>query len=117
MSRIAELRKPFIGYWRIVSADQFDREHLDLCGKARLIVPSGERGEISFGAFFAGLEFSFAPAILLFDFQGHDEMDEVTGEGRIELTDTNRTEIELEYHYGDVYVLQAERAAHGKAIA
>jgi hypothetical protein len=116
MSRIAELRKPFLGHWRIVSADQFDREHLDLCGEARLIVPREGSGEVSFGALAAGLEFSFAPGMMFFDFQGHDEMDEVTGEGRMELTGLDNAEIELEYHHGDIYVLQAERVDREEAI-
>ncbi len=47
--------------------------------------------------------------MLFFDFQGHDEMDEVNGEGSMELTGSDKAAIELEYHYGDVYVLQAER--------
>ncbi len=117
MPRNADLRKPFIGHWPIASADQFDREYLDLCGEARLIVPPEGRGEISFGAFLAGLEFSFATDMLFFDFHGHDEMDEVTGEGCMELTGPfDKAEIELEYHYGDTYVLQAERLGHGNAI-
>ncbi len=117
MPRIAELRKPFIGHWRIVSADQFDREYLDLCGEARLIVPPEGCGEVSFGAFLAGLEFSFGADMLFFDFQGHDEMDEVTGEGSMELTGSDKAEIELEYHYGDVYALQAERVGEGTDLA
>lgn len=116
MSRITELRKPFLGHWRIVGADQFDREHLDLCGEARLVVPREGWGEISFGAFLAGLEFSFAPGLLFFDFRGHDEMDEVTGEGCVELSGPDKAEIELKYHYGDDYVLQAERIDRGKSI-
>ncbi len=117
MPRNADLRKPFIGHWRIASADQFDREYLDLCGEARLIVPLEGCGEISFGAFLAGLEFSFAPDMLFFDFHGHDEMDEVTGEGSMELIGLGMAVIELEYHNGDVYVLQAERVDEGTAVA
>ena len=116
MPTFAEFRKPFVGHWRIVSSDSFDRGYLDLFGEARLVVPHEGWGEVWFGVFVAGLEFSFAPSMLFSDFQGHDEMDEVTGEGCMKLTGPDKAEIELEYHHSDVYVLQAERVDQEEAI-
>ncbi|MDF0599420.1 hypothetical protein P1J78_01625 [Psychromarinibacter sp. C21-152] len=104
---IAELRAPFVGRWRIVEADCYDRDYLDLAGEACLIVPPEGRGEMSFGALIAGLDFSFAPGALFFDWHGADELDESAGEGVMELTGEGKAEIELGYSYGDAAVPQA----------
>ena len=48
-----------IGRWRIVKADIWDREYLDLCGPARLTI-TAQGGEIAFGAMEAGLEVEYA---------------------------------------------------------
>ena len=42
-----------IGRWRIVEADLWDREDLDLCGPATLTI-TAQGGEIAFGAMEAG---------------------------------------------------------------
>ncbi len=39
-----------IGRWRIVEADIWDRDYLDLCGPAILTIGDDGRGEIAFGA-------------------------------------------------------------------
>ena len=44
-----------IGRWRIVEADLWDRDYLDLCGPATLTVTE-QGGEIAFGAMEAGLD-------------------------------------------------------------
>ena len=41
---------PLIGRWRIVEADLWDRDYLDLCGPAAITIGAGNRGEIAFGA-------------------------------------------------------------------
>ncbi len=110
---ITELKQPFIGRWRIVGADCFDRDYIDLCGEAYLTVPPEGRGEISFGALVAGLDFSFAPGALFFDWHGSDEMDESTGQGVMKLVGVQEAEIELECSSGDVAVLMVVRIANG----
>ena len=49
-----------IGRWRIVEADLWDREYLDLCGPATLTI-STPGGDVAFGALQAGLEVEYAP--------------------------------------------------------
>jgi len=109
---IRELKQPFAGRWRIIDADCFDRDYLDLCGEAYLTIASEGRGEISFGALVAGLNFSFAPGALFFNWHGSDEMDESTGQGVMELVGVQEAEIELEYSSGDIAVLMAVRIAN-----
>ena len=99
-----------IGRWRIVGADLWDRDYLDLCGPARLtITPQG--GEIAFGAMEAGLEVEYARDSIGFRWAGCDEGDEVQGEGTAELLDDGTIEIEFAYDNGDEAVLMTSSTA------
>ena len=75
-----------IGRWRIVAADIWERDYLDLCGPAMLDIRAG-----------------------------FDEMDEVRGSGSAELLDDGSLEIEFERHHGDEAVLKAVRATSSAA--
>ena len=52
---------PVVGRWRIVEADLWDRDHLDLCGPATLVVQASGHGEIAFGAMQASLDIDYGP--------------------------------------------------------
>ena len=52
-------KSALVGRWRIVEADLRDRDFLDLCGQAELIVGSEGQGKISFGAVQAGLDIAY----------------------------------------------------------
>ncbi len=85
-----------IGRWRIVEADQWDRDYLDLVDPA-------------FGVVTAGLYLQYARTVVFFTFEGSDEGDEVSGSGSAELTEDGALEIELSLHNGDDAVLKAKR--------
>ncbi|MET4702132.1 hypothetical protein ABIE65_005184 [Constrictibacter sp. MBR-5] len=72
-----------IGQWRIVEADLWDDDYLDLVAlaPATLIIEPNGHGEIAFGAMQAGLDLEYAPSMVFFTWAGFDEMDEVTGSG------------------------------------
>ena len=108
---VSKLKQPFVGRWRIISANCFDRDYLDLATEAHLIVPSEGVGEMEFGAHRASLDFSVAPGMLVFEFHGSDEGEEAFGEGFMELTDEDEAEIELEWKSGDSAVMKAVRTA------
>ena len=97
-----------VGRWRIVEADIWDRDHLDLCGPATLTITAQGGGEIAFGALQAGLDIAYSRSSVGFTWQGFDEMDEVSGEGSAELNDDGSIEIEFAYHNGDEAVLKAK---------
>ena len=78
---------PVVGRWRIVEADLWDRDYLDLCGPASLVIRAHGNGEIAFGAM----------------------QPEVSGSGSAELQDDGSLEIEFKYHLGDGAVLKAVR--------
>jgi hypothetical protein len=98
-----------VGRWQIVEADIWERDYLDLCGPAAIVISADGRGEIAFGAMQATLDVEYGPTSIAFTWIGCDEMDEVCGEGSAELLEDGSIEIELEYDNGDDAVLKATR--------
>ena len=99
-----------IGRWRIVAADIWDRDYLDLCGPAMLDIRADGHGEIAFGAFQASLDLAYGYSDVAFDWAGFDEMDEVRGSGSAERLEDGSLQSELNRHQGDEAILKAERA-------
>lgn len=99
-----------IGRWRIVAADIWERDYLDLVAPAAMIIGSDGHGEIAFGALQAGLDLAYGRSDVAFTWAGFDEMDEVRGTGSAELLEDGTLEIEFDYDHGDAAVLRAERA-------
>lgn len=98
-----------VGRWQIVEADIWDRDYLDLCGAATIVIGPDGRGEIAFGAMQATLDIEYGPTSVAFEWIGFDEMDEVSGEGDVELIDNGSIKIEFAYDNGDAAVLTARR--------
>jgi hypothetical protein len=99
-----------IGKWRIIEADLWDRDHLDLVQPAYMTFYKDGRGEFAFGAVNATMELEYAGRIVFFTWAGFDEGDEMTGSGSAELDDDGTVEIELSFDGGDDAVLKARRA-------
>ena len=59
-----------IGRWRIVAADIWERDYLDLCGPAMLDIRADGHGEIAFGAFQASLDLAYGHSTSLSIGQG-----------------------------------------------
>lgn len=104
-----------IGRWRIIEADLWDRDHLDLVKPAMLVIQDDGHGEIGFGALQAGLDLEYSRTMVFFTWAGFDEMDEVNGTGSAELLDDGTLEIEFAYHLGDEAVLKAQRTTFSAA--
>lgn len=104
----APMNCQLIGRWRIVEADLWDRDHLDLVEPAMLVINEDGRGEIAFGAMQAGLDLEYGRSIVYFTWAGFDEMEEVNGTGSAELLEDGTLEIEFAYHLGDEAVLKAQ---------
>jgi hypothetical protein len=98
-----------IGRWRIVEADLWDRDYLDLDGSATITIEADNNGEIAFGALQAGLDVSYSPSMVFFTWGGCDEMDEVSGDGHAELLDDGSIKVTFAYHNGDEAILKATR--------
>ena len=104
-----------IGRWRIVEADLWDRDHLDLVEPATMIIRADGHGEIAFGAMQAGLDLDYSRSAVFFTWAGFDEMDDVHSSGSAELQDDGSLEIEFAYHLGDEAILKAVRATSSTA--
>jgi hypothetical protein len=98
-----------IGRWRIVEADIWDRDYLDLVEPASLTIGKNGRGEFAFGAVNATMELEYSRAVVFFRWIGSDEGDEISGEGSAELQDDGAVEIELSFDGGDDATLKARR--------
>jgi hypothetical protein len=98
-----------LGKWRIVAADLWDRDYLDLVEPACITFGEDGRGEFAFGAVHGDMELEYAPSTIFFTWAGFDEMDDVSGSGSAELGDDGTLEIELSFHLGDDTVLKAHR--------
>ena len=99
-----------IGRWRIVKADIWDRDYLDLVEPAMLVIQANGHGEIAYGAMQASLDLEYSRTLVYFTCEGFDEMEEVRGSGSAELQDDGTLEIEFAYRHGDEATLKAERA-------
>ena len=99
-----------IGKWRIVEADLWDRDYLDLVEPAHITFNKNGRGEFAFGVVNATMELEYARRVVFFTWVGFDEGDQVNGSGSAELDDDGAIEIELSFHNGDDAVLKARRA-------
>jgi hypothetical protein len=107
MSGIAD--HPLIGTWRIVEADLWDRDYLDLVEPATITFGEDGRGSFVFGACEGSMDLEYSPSIISFTRAGFDEMDEVSGSGSADLNEQGDLEIELSRHLGDDAVLKARR--------
>jgi hypothetical protein len=98
-----------IGRWRIVEADLWDRDYLDLVEPAYMTIDKDGTGEFAFGVVNATLDVKYGQSVVFFTWMGFDEGDEVTGSGSAELQDDGTIEIELSFHNGDDATLKARR--------
>ncbi len=101
--------RQLVGRWRIVEADLWNRDFLDLVGPAMLTIRADGSGEIAFAAVQAGLDIDYAPSMVFYTWAGSDDMHEVTGTGSAELLDDGSLEIEFAYNHGDEAVFKTVR--------
>lgn len=98
-----------IGKWRIIEADLWDRNYLDLMEPAHLTFEANGHGEFAFGCVNGSLDCEYSRRIIYFTWHGCDEMDEVHGDGSADLEDDGSLEVEIRFHSGDEAVLKAKK--------
>ena len=98
-----------IGRWRIVEADLWDRDYLDLIEPAYITMDKDGTGEFAFGAVNATLDAKYGQSVVFFTWVGFDEGGDINGSGSAELQDDGTIEIELSFHNGDDAILKARR--------
>lgn len=100
---------PLVGRWRIVKADLWDNDHLDLCGPATIVIKANGTGEVNFGAMIANLNIAYSHDDIGFDWFGCEEGDQVQGQGDAELQKDGSLIINFAYRDADEAVLTARR--------
>jgi hypothetical protein len=98
-----------IGRWRIIEADLWDRDYLDMIEPAHLEIGPEGWAEFAFGCVTAGGELEYSRTIVFFRWSGFDEGDEIAGDGSAELQDDGTIEIELAFDNGDDAILIGRR--------
>jgi hypothetical protein len=68
-----------VGRWRIVAADLWDRDYLDLVAPATMTIGADGHGEIAYGAMQASLELEYSRSTVFFTWAGFDEGDARAG--------------------------------------
>ena len=107
---IARADRQLIGRWRIIKADLWDRDYLDLVEPAYLQISRNGWAEFAFGALTAGGQIEYFRTSVFFRWNGSDEGDEISGEASAELNDDGTIDIELSFDNGDDANLTACRA-------
>ena len=69
----APMNCQLVGRWRIVEADLWDRDHLDLVEPAMMTIRADGHGEIAFGAMQASLDLENSRSMVFFTWAGFDE--------------------------------------------
>lgn len=98
-----------IGRWRIVEADQWDHNYLDLVEPAYITFGKDGTGEFVFGVVNATLDVEYGQSVVFFTWMGFAEGDEVRGSGSAELQEDGTIEIELSFEGGDDAIMKAQR--------
>ncbi len=93
--------------WRIIEADLWNRDYLDLVGPAHITFEGDGHGDFAFGCVNGGLDCEYSRRIIFFNWRGFDEMDKVSGDGSAEIDDDGSLEIEIRFHLGDEATFKA----------
>jgi len=100
---------PLVGKWRIVEADLWDTEYLDMLEPAFIEFKRNGHGEVRFGCVVGDLDCSYSVGTVDFNWQGHDEMDEERGDGLALLEDDGSLTVEFSFHNGDDANIKAKK--------
>ena len=89
MAKLPAFAKAFVGRWRIVEMDVWDKDFLDLVETAHLTFKGAPDGEIAFGALKGFLDVRYGTrdgsACAEFSWEGNDENDPASGRGWVSL--------------------------------
>ncbi len=98
-----------VGKWRIVGADLWDRDYLDLVEPAYIAFGDRGYGDFAFGCVTGAMECEYSPSIIYFTWDGMDETDEVSGDGSAEISGNDTLEVEIRFRHGDEAILKAKK--------
>lgn len=111
---------PYIGTWRIIEMDQWDRDYMDAEVPAYITIERTGQGQFQFGyvcGYLTGeITDDFGVEHFSFDWEGNDEMDDASGSGWLRVVGKGRLEGKLRFQGSDSTKLVAElqKAPAGK---
>jgi hypothetical protein len=98
-----------VGKWRIVAMGLWNKDYLDMVEPAYIQFQRNGVGEFKFGCVIGGIDCTLYTDAAEFTWQGHDEMDPVSGDGWAELDDDGTISGEISFHLGDESTFKARR--------
>ncbi|MGD2071287.1 MAG: hypothetical protein PVI57_21640 [Gemmatimonadota bacterium] len=111
---------PLLGIWRIGRTDTWDRDELDVLGKARIIFLDEGLGSLQVGAMEGEIDYRAREAArgwrADFSWSGFDEGARSSGWGRVRLVDRDRMRGTLFVHLGDACRFSARRVPKPEAV-
>jgi hypothetical protein len=102
-------QRSLIGKWRITEMGLWDNDYLDMLERADIRFQRNGLGEFKFGCVACGIDCGFSADDAEFTFQGHDEMEEVSGSGWAKLNDDGTLSGEISFHLGDESTFKARK--------
>ncbi|MGH7812587.1 MAG: hypothetical protein ACREQI_01095 [Candidatus Binataceae bacterium] len=107
------MSNPFLGSWRIVEMELWERADIDLMGRGYIRFDRNGTGEFRFIAVQGGMDCRFAERdgrpIVEFSWNGYDEMDPACGRGWAKLDTDGKLRGRLFFHLGDDSAFTATR--------
>jgi len=97
----------FTGKWRIIEADIWDKEFLDLIEQAYIQFDDNGYGEFVVGAVTGSIDCAYSTLTASFNWAGNDEMDEASGSGEAKIKEEGSLIIDLKFFRGDEVELKA----------
>ena len=97
-----------LGRWRITAMDLWEADYIDMLGPAHIQLDR-DGGYIKFGAVEIGLDCWYSATGVHFNFHGHDEMTEVSGDGDADLEPDGSLSGEIRFHQGDEATFTARK--------
>ena len=114
MAKLPAFAKAFVGRWRIVEMDVWDKDFLDLVETAHLTFKGAADGKIAFGALKGFLDVRYGTrdgsAYAEFSWQGNDENDPASGRGWVVLGTAGRLVGHFYIHNGEASGFVCDRA-------
>ena len=106
-------RNSFVGSWRIVEMEMWERNEIDEQGPARIQFNRDGTGELRFLLVEGGIDCRFemrnGRAFVDFSWSGFSEMDKTCGRGWAELESDSRLKGRVFFHLGDDLAFAAVR--------
>ena len=97
-----------LGRWRTTEIEGWDADYIDMLGPGHIQFDR-DGGHIEFGAVQISLDCWYSPTGARFNFQGNDEMTEVSGDGDADLAPDGTLIGEIRFHLGDEMPFTARR--------